>query len=188
MNKKVLLFCLALSLSLPGCKKLQGLLHRFEKPATEEAKPAATPASTPVPTPTPAPAATINEHAAVMALCYHRFDEHPRPNDALAITPAEFEKQMQMLKDGGYAVIRMQDFLAWRRGEKDIPAKSALITIDDGYISGYDLAWPILKKFNYPFTMFVYIDYIGTGGKSMGSTGRDARCGCGHRMPHVFAF
>ena len=164
MNKKVLIFCVAAVLPFTGCKKLQALLHKYEKPVAEAPKPTPTPVPTPVAaTPTPAPA--INQHAAVMVLCYHRFED--RPHDALAISPADFEKQMQSLKDAGFTVIPMQDFLAWRRGEKDIPAKSAIITIDDGYISGYEVAWPILKKFNYPVTMFVYIDYIGTGGKSI---------------------
>ena len=54
----------------------------------------------------------------------------------------------------------MEDFLAWRRGEKGIPQKSALISIDDGYLSGYNVAWPILKKFGYPFTMFIYTDAV----------------------------
>ena len=31
----------------------------------------------------------------------------------------------------------------------------------------YDTAWPILKKYNYPFTLFIYINYVGAGGKSM---------------------
>ena len=74
---------------------------------------------------------------------------------------------MQQIKDAGFAVIPMQDFLAWRRGDKDIPPKCCIITIDDGYVSGYDTAWPILKKFGYPFTMFVYINYINSGGKSI---------------------
>ena len=74
---------------------------------------------------------------------------------------------MQALKDNNFSVIPMQDFLAWRRGDKDIPSKCAVVTIDDGYVSGYDTAWPILKKFGYPFTMFVYINYINSGGKSI---------------------
>ncbi len=114
------------------------------------------------------PAATaINKSASVIVLLYHRFEEHPRKGDTLAITPEEFEKEMQEIKDDGFTVIPMQDFLAWRHGEKNIPAKSCIITIDDGYLSGYDTAWPILKKFGYPFTMFIYIDYIGAGGKSI---------------------
>jgi len=64
-------------------------------------------------------------------------------------------------------VISMADFLAWRRGEKNIPAKSALIGIDDGYISGYGTAWPILQKFGYPFTMYIYTDFV-KGGKNAG--------------------
>ncbi|HEY6676532.1 MAG TPA: polysaccharide deacetylase family protein [Terrimicrobium sp.] len=64
----------------------------------------------------------------------------------------------------------MEDFLAWRRGEKGIPQKSALISIDDGYLSGYNVAWPILKKFGYPFTMFIYTDYVKGGPKSGGQS------------------
>jgi len=107
----------------------------------------------------------VDKHSNVVAFCYHRFEE--KVHDSLAITPEEFEKQMQALKDNGFTVIPMQDFLAWRRGEKSIPPKCAIITIDDGYVSGYDVAWPILKKYGYPFTMFVYIKYVNSGGKSI---------------------
>ena len=74
---------------------------------------------------------------------------------------------MKELKDNGIEVVPMKDFLAWRRGEKSIPPKSAVITIDDGYVSGYAVAWPILKEFGYPFTMFIYTNYVGVGGKSI---------------------
>ncbi|HSP45102.1 MAG TPA: polysaccharide deacetylase family protein, partial [Chthoniobacterales bacterium] len=88
------------------------------------------------------------------------------------ITPAAFEAQMQELKNKNISVIPMQDFLAWRRGEKAIPPKSAIITFDDGWKSQYDVAWPILKKFNYPVTLFIYTEGIRpghfSGGESMG--------------------
>jgi hypothetical protein len=64
----------------------------------------------------------------------------------------------------------MQDFLAWRRGEKSIPEKSCLISIDDGYRSGYDVAWPILKKFEYPFTMFIYTAFVKGGALAGGGS------------------
>jgi peptidoglycan/xylan/chitin deacetylase (PgdA/CDA1 family) len=104
----------------------------------------------------------------VVALCYHRFEE--KPKDPLAITPAAFEAQLQALKDAGFTVIPMQDFLAWRRGEKSIPDKSCLISIDDGYRSGYDLAWPILKKFGYPFTLFIYTAFVKGGALAGGGS------------------
>ena len=104
----------------------------------------------------------------VAVLCYHRFEEKPR--DGLAITPARFEQEMQALKDSGIEVISMEDFLAWQRGEKSLPERCAMITIYDGYVSAYREAWPILTKFGYPFTVFVYTDYIKGGPKSGGGS------------------
>jgi len=128
--------------------------------------PAPTPIATPTPTPEPTPTPfVLDERSQVIVFCYHRFDDKPR--DSLSISPKDFEAQMQALKDNGITVISMEDFLAWRRGEKNIPAKSALIGIDDGYISGYKTAWPILKKFGYPFTMYIYTDFV-KGGKNAG--------------------
>jgi peptidoglycan/xylan/chitin deacetylase (PgdA/CDA1 family) len=123
--------------------------------------------STPAPSATPAPQ-PVNLKSEVIVLCYHRFVD--KPKDSLAIKPADFEAQMQALKDNGISVISMEDFLAWRRGEKEIPEKAAIVSIDDGYLSGYSVAWPILKKFGYPFTMFLYTDYIKGGLKSGGQS------------------
>ncbi|HEX8373337.1 MAG TPA: polysaccharide deacetylase family protein [Chthoniobacterales bacterium] len=161
--RKIAILLSVVLLCVPGCKKQP-------QPV---AKPAPPPAPLVVATPTPAPTATppaaiqANKDARVVVLCYHRFEAVP---DSLAIKPEEFEKQMAALKDNGITVIGMQDFLAWRRNEKVIPPKAAVITIDDGYLSGYEVAWPILKKFGYPFTMFVYTDYIKGGAKSGGKS------------------
>ena len=182
LKKTLVTLVLAGVLPLAGCHKVAGefaglyhhLRHLF-KHGEPAAQAAATPgpvvAATPAPAPaapaepTPPRAAAIDKSASCIVLLYHRFEEKPR-ND-LEITPTEFESEMKQLKDAGFTVIPMQDFIAWRKGEKNIPSKSCIITIDDGYISGYDVAWPILKKYGYPFTMFIYIDYIGTGGKSI---------------------
>jgi len=122
----------------------------------------AAPAGTPAVPPAPA----INKNASTIVLCYHNIEDNSKMK-ALTISTGEFEKEMQAIKDNGFTVIGMQDFLAFRRGEKDIPAKSCIITIDDGWVSGYENAWPILKKYGYPFTLFIYVNYVGTGGKSM---------------------
>ena len=158
MYRRILVPLLVLPLLLAGCKKSSTLAKLEEKPPT-----AAPPAASPASTPTPGPA--VDRSAKVIVLCYHRFED--RPHDTLAIAPAEFRTQMKQLKDAGIEVVGMKDMLAWRRGEKSIPPKSAVITIDDGYVSGYSVAWPILKEFGYPFTMFIYTNYVGVGGKSI---------------------
>ena len=113
----------------------------------------------------PAAAVKVDRTAQVVVLCYHRV-EGP-VGGALSMTAELFEQQMQKLRDRGIAVISMQDFLAWRRNEKSIPPKSALITIDDGYVSAFDVARPILKKHGYPWTCFIYTKFVGSGGKSI---------------------
>ena len=147
---------LSLSFVFAACKA------RTPVPAGPEvAKATPAPSATPIPEP-------IDLKSQVVVLCYHRVED--KPKNSLGIKPTDFEAQMQALKDSGITVISMADFLAWRRGEKGIPQKSALISIDDGYLSGYNLAWPILKKFGYPFTMFIYTDYVKGGPKSGGQS------------------
>jgi peptidoglycan/xylan/chitin deacetylase (PgdA/CDA1 family) len=41
-----------------------------------------------------------------------------------------------------------------------------VLTIDDGYRSVYEIAYPVLKKYQYPATVFIYSDYIANGGLS----------------------
>ncbi len=140
--------------------------------APVEQPPAPQEPSTPPPvvlaTPTPEPEEPAFEHdtsSQVSILGYHRFEDRPR--DPLAISPSEFRAQLQRLKDENIPVISMQEFLAWRNGEINIPPRAVVITIDDGYDCTYEIANPILQEFEYPFTAFVYLDYIEAGGRSI---------------------
>jgi peptidoglycan/xylan/chitin deacetylase (PgdA/CDA1 family) len=126
--------------------------------------------STPTPkaTATPAPKISkpvIDQTAQTIIYCYHRLVDKVR-YPGTEITPAVFEAQMKELKDRGITVISLQDLLAWKRGEKNIPPRCAVITFDDGWKSQYEVAWPIMKKFGYTFTMFIYTE--GVAGGSLG--------------------
>src|SRR5438552_13759221 len=107
----------------------------------------------------------VDQTAQTIIFCYHRLVDKIR-YPGTEITPAAFEAEMKELKDHGITVIPMQDLLAWKRGEKNIPPRSAVITFDDGWKSQYEVAWPIMKKFEYPFTMFIYTE--GVRGGSLG--------------------
>ena len=157
-----------LTVSLAACRKVP---QAAPPPPGPKAGPAAEVQKTAVaagPAEAP-PTPAIDRSAQVTVLGYHRFVDKVRHPDT-EITPADFEAQMTALKEAGIAVIPMADFLAWRHEEKDIPPRSALLTIDDGYNVAYSIAWPILKKFGYPFTLFVYTDYIRGGPKSGGGS------------------
>jgi peptidoglycan/xylan/chitin deacetylase (PgdA/CDA1 family) len=111
----------------------------------------------------------IDQTAQVLIFGYHRFVTKVHRPDT-EITPEDFEKQMQQLKDNGITVIGMQDLLAWRRGEKNIPPRAAVITFDDGWKSQYEVAWPILKKLGYTHTMFIYTEGVRGGHFSGGES------------------
>ncbi|RYD30776.1 MAG: hypothetical protein EOP86_19305, partial [Verrucomicrobiaceae bacterium] len=112
------------------------------------------------------PELTINKSAQVSVLGYHEFvTGNPRQDMQLNID--RFREQMQALKDARLTVIRMSDFLAWRRGEKDIPDPSVVITMDDGWKSVHQLALPVLKEYGYPFTIFLYKNYVNGGGRAL---------------------
>src|SRR5713101_1206939 len=107
----------------------------------------------------------VDQTAQTIIFCYHLLVDKGR-YPGTEITPAAFEAQMKELKDRGITVISMQDLLAWKRGEKNIPPRCAVISFDDGWKSQYDVAWPIMKKFGYTFTMFIYTE--GVAGGSLG--------------------
>jgi peptidoglycan/xylan/chitin deacetylase (PgdA/CDA1 family) len=129
---------------------------------------AAKPTPAPKSTPTPAPTISkpvVDQTAQTIIFCYHRLVDKVR-YPGTEITPAMFEQQMKMLKDRGITVISLQDLLAWKRGEKNIPPRCAVISFDDGWKSQYEVAWPIMKKLGYTFTMFIYTE--GVAGASLG--------------------
>jgi peptidoglycan/xylan/chitin deacetylase (PgdA/CDA1 family) len=125
-------------------------------PARSAAPPAASPAAPKITKP------VVDQTAQVLVFGWHRFVDKVRRPDT-EITPQDFEKQMQELKDHGITVINMQDLLAWKRGEKSIPPRCAVLTLDDGWKSQYEVAWPILKKFGYPLTLFIYTEGVRGG-------------------------
>ncbi len=125
-------------------------------PARSAAPPAASPAAPKVTKP------VVDQTAQVLVFGWHRFVNAVHHPDT-EITPQDFEKQMQELKDRGITVINMQDLLAWKRGEKSIPPRCAVLTLDDGWKSQYEVAWPILKKFGYTLTLFIYTEGVRGG-------------------------
>src|SRR5438105_1302164 len=154
---------LLLALNFSMCKKQQAVT---EKPVGTAAP--VTAATTPASVAAPSPRVNkpvVDQTAQVIIFCYHRLVDKIR-YPGTEITPAAFEAEMKELKDKGITVISMQDLLAWKRGEKNIPPRCAVITFDDGWKSQYEVAWPILKKFGYPVTMFIYTE--GVRGGSLG--------------------
>jgi len=100
----------------------------------------------------------------VPVLSYHHFSK--TKSDKLHVRADHFEQQMQFLKDNGYRVITIDqlfDFLELGQ----VPEKSVVITIDDGWSDAYHIAFPILKKYGFPATLFIQTDLINQSPKTL---------------------
>lgn len=94
-------------------------------------------------------------------LSYHEIAER---NEALvpqyAVTPTNFVRQMDWLKNNGYHFVSLNDVLAYYEGRKSLPEQAVLITFDDGYRSVYLHAYPILKMLRIPAVMALVGDWM----------------------------
>ena len=94
-------------------------------------------------------------------LCYHQFTPGNEAKRRMEVSAVAFERQMRILAEGGYQVIPLKKMLSILQGDSAIPPKAVVLTIDDGYRSVYTYAYPILKKYGFTATLFVYTDFIG---------------------------
>jgi len=92
-------------------------------------------------------------------LTYHRFAENC--DSPLCMPAKTFEGQMRYLAENGYHVITADDLVAFLEYRQGLPKKSVLITMDDGYRSVYSTAYPILKKYGFKATLFIYTSFVG---------------------------
>ncbi len=113
-----------------------------------------------------------NEEALVNILCYHRFEERkitdPKKKqfgDIYYISPDVFEEHLKYLKDNKYNVIPMSEYVKFVESGKSAPKNTVVITIDDGYRSIYEKAYPLLKKYGYTATTYLYNNFL-PGGKN----------------------
>ena len=98
-------------------------------------------------------------------LNYHRVDNYSRPDfqtykSNVSATPELFALQMEYVKRH-YHVISCGELFAALRDGKDLPPYPAIISFDDGYHDNLAHAYPILKRYGLPATIFLATGYIG---------------------------
>ncbi len=101
----------------------------------------------------------MTESVAVPILMYHHLTEDAK--STTEITPESFEEQLALMRDMGYTSILFSDLFDYVEKGIDLPEKPVVITFDDGYLSNYTLAFPLLQKYNMKATMFVIGSSVG---------------------------
>lgn len=86
---------------------------------------------------------------------YHRFDDqrHPSANTS----KEDLINQFEYFKKNNYQIVPLQNFVDKISKNETIPDNWVALTIDDAYKSFYDNGLEIFKKYDYPFTLFLYV-------------------------------
>ena len=93
------------------------------------------------------------EEKGILAIMYHRFEENKYPSTNISIDIIK-ENELEFLNPKNFEY----EF------NKVSSKKKVLLTIDDAFSSFYINAWPVLKKNNIPFLLFVSTETVGKKG------------------------
>ena len=98
----------------------------------------------------------INDYG-IISLMYHRFEENKYPSTNIKIK--DFEEHIKIIEENNIKFINPKNFEEELKNNK--LQKKILLTIDDGFLSFYENAWPILKSKKIPFILFVSTREVG---------------------------
>lgn len=90
--------------------------------------------------------------AQVPILMYHHVEDAPSGGET--ISTAAFEAQIRALAENGYTAVSFDELEAYVYEGAALPEKPVVITFDDGYLSNYELAYPILQQYQMKATIF----------------------------------
>ena len=82
------------------------------------------------------------EDYGIISLMYHRFEENKYPSTNIRID--DFKKHLSIIENNNIKFINPNNFEDELKNNK--LQRKILLTIDDGFLSFYENAWPILKK------------------------------------------
>ena len=98
------------------------------------------------------------EDFGIISLMYHRFEENKYPSTNIKIL--DFKKHLEIIEKNNIKFINPKNFKNELVNNKK--QRKVLLTIDDGFLSFYENAWPILKKNKIPFILFVNTREVGS--------------------------
>ncbi len=110
----------------------------------------------------------VTQVGCAIVLMYHRVD-HVRPDAGalerdLTVSPEDFERQVKHLIQSGFRIVRLSEIEDAVINRRPFTGLKVAITLDDGYVDSYTKAFPILKRYNAPATVFLVTGTVGTKG------------------------
>jgi len=105
-------------------------------------------------------AAPVDRDFGATVLCYHIVESPQDPR--MEISREAFRQQMRYLAMTGYNVIPLRELYEYVTGKRaSLPRNAVVVTIDDGWRSTYTEVFPEMKRYGFPFTIFIYPQIVG---------------------------
>lgn len=141
-------------------------------PSTVKLTPTPTPTSTPTPTPKPLTFAQMNSLYGpctnTPVFIYHHIqskaDAIKNKQVSLSTNTDIFEEQLKYLQSKGYQTIDVGTLVNFFNGNSTIPAKSVILTFDDGYSDFYVNVYPLIQKYGFKAVSFIPTGLINNSG------------------------
>jgi peptidoglycan/xylan/chitin deacetylase (PgdA/CDA1 family) len=89
-------------------------------------------------------------------LMYHRFTDEPGGGE---VSRDNFRKQVAYIRRY-YHPMTLETLCGYLESEERVPRNAIVITVDDGYRDFYDIAWPVLREYSVPATLFATTGFI----------------------------
>lgn len=102
-------------------------------------------------------------NAVLSVLCYHNVDLLKPKDTPYSVTSPLLERQILALEKAGFTFVSMERVRKFYDSGEPLPAKSILLTFDDGRYDVYEHAYPLLESMGIPWAMFVYPSGINAG-------------------------
>lgn len=100
------------------------------------------------------------QSAIVPILMYHHLADLPSGSSQLrptwTVAPKNFDAQMNWLVQRGFHTITMGQLVGHLKHGQPLPSKPIIISFDDGWEEDYSVAFPILRRYNFRGTFFIY--------------------------------
>ena len=113
---------------------------------------------------TAAAAVVVNKTAYIVpVLMYHSINDADKTSK-LAVSTENFARQMEFLHKNHYNIISLEKAIAYIAKREKPPLKTIAITFDDGFENNYTSAYPVLKKYNIPASIFIIVNRVGAPG------------------------
>ncbi len=87
---------------------------------------------------------------------YHRFNDSRYPTTNT--TDEQLRSDFEYFKTNGYKIVPLATLVEKLDKKESIPDNWVVITIDDNYKSFYENGLPIFREYNYPFSLFVFVE------------------------------